>query len=261
MNKKPRLLIIDANNWFRRKAETDIRGNPLRSCYTELQTIPFDEVMLVWDGFNARKTRRALYPEYKAKRNKPVEGFFEIQDTFKSLARLSKAISVEVPETEADDVIATLVKKFQNEREILIESNDADLLQLGVPMTRQDSTIPSGEISLFKTLVGDPSDNIKGIPGFGKTAWEKLETPDKVMFRLLVAGPDYSSAFGVIKGCPNVSDRVKTWLEDEENQKTLRIYWEVVNFIDVPYETVFKHMKFGLNRPDLAEGCLRDLFS
>lgn len=247
-------LIIDGNNWFRRRAETDIYGNPLRRCYQEIQSSPQDNIVVVWDGKNSLKARRDIYPEYKVKRNKPAEDFFAVQDTFKKLVQLSKAMYVELEGLEGDDIIAHLVNRLKtggySNSSILIESNDADLAQLGVPMTRKEFPIEAKWIPLYKTLVGDPSDNIPGLKGFGKKAWESLTDRAK---EILLDG---------LKG--NKTDiRIRTngekeILIPEETLERLRIYWKIVNFIPVDYHRVDENLHKGYNRPDLAETVLRE---
>jgi DNA polymerase-1 len=91
---------------------------------------------------------------------------------------------------EADDIIATMVKKFEPESEIVIVSNDRDLWQLAarkvlimLPTTKgpaewlgpsEVNTRLGFEPSLiadYKGLRGDTSDNIPGVYGIGeKTA-------------------------------------------------------------------------------------------
>ena len=167
------VMIIDGNNWFRRRAETDVFGNPARRCYNEIQFAKYDTVLLVWDGRWSLKQRRAIYPEYKGKRKPPAESLFDFQDHFKKVAQLSRATSIEVPEYEADDVIAALTKFYtQAGVEVFINSNDADFFQLGVKLDREPTKVKAHHMIAYKTLVGDPSDNIKGCGGFGKKSWE-----------------------------------------------------------------------------------------
>ena len=91
---------------------------------------------------------------------------------------------------EADDIIATMVKKFEPESEIVIVSNDRDLWQLAdrkvlimLPTTKGTAEwLGSAEVKSrlgfepsliadYKGLRGDTSDNIPGVYGIGeKTA-------------------------------------------------------------------------------------------
>jgi DNA polymerase-1 len=100
---------------------------------------------------------------------------------------------------EADDLIATLATKFKDEKDlqIVILTGDRDTLQLisddkivvetfnkGVSDTTiydekkvmEKYGLPPRAIVDYKALAGDPSDNIKGVPGIGpKTAIEILK--------------------------------------------------------------------------------------
>ena len=89
---------------------------------------------------------------------------------------------------EADDIIATLAKKFSSqETEVVIVSGDKDLMQLVGDTTRILDTMKSRWIGFEEVkekfgvepdqvvevmgLMGDPTDNIPGIKGIGeKTA-------------------------------------------------------------------------------------------
>lgn len=248
------ICIIDGNNWFRRKAETDLFGNPLRTCYKEIQAMPYNQVILVWDGRSALKARREIYSEYKARRLPPKEGMFEIQAEFKQLAILSRANSIEMAGFEADDVIACITNKYKADGwKVYIESNDADFAQLGVEMNRKEFKVPPHEVALYKTLKGDTSDNIKGIPGFGDSAWDKLLPEEKQQFMEILEGKPRTGVFTTLK--PSVTK----WLLEEENLKQLRAYWKIVNFIPIDFNTL--KFQTGYNRPDLAEEVLKSYMS
>lgn len=248
------ICIIDGNNYFRRRAETDFFGNPLRTCFKEIQAMPFDVVILVWDGKSSLSARRAIYPEYKLRRLPPKEGMFEIQAEFKQLALLSKANSIEVGGFEADDVIACITNKYKSLGwKVFIESNDSDFAQLGVEMARTEFKIPPKEVALYKTLVGDTSDNIKGIPNFGESAWNKLLPEEKEQFKDILMNQPRTGAFTTLK--PSVTK----WLLEEENLKQLRAYWKIVNFIPIDFNSL--NFTVGFNRNDLAEEVLKSYMS
>ena len=96
--------------------------------------------------------------------------------------------TVEKEGFEADDIIATLVRKFEHEDvELVVVTSDKDLMQLvgdsvsifdsmkNVVMKREEVAEKFGIdpclISDFLALSGDTSDNIPGVPGIGeKTA-------------------------------------------------------------------------------------------
>lgn len=253
------ILIVDGNNWFRLQAETSIRGNPLRECFNALQFAREEIVVVVWDGFRSLDARRKIYPEYKAKRNKPAQDFFSIQDEFKKIVRMSRCISVQLDGFEGDDVIAHLVNRYKHDHKIKLLSNDGDFGQLGVPMMREKfPTLPQWT-RLYKTLVGDPSDNIPGLAGFGAGAWEKLMEQPEAMAKIeaWLAGGDKPS-----EECfETFSKRCKTLIELPETEKSLRTFYQIVGFFDLDPMVVDDAMVVGSNQPDQVYESLKLLFA
>lgn len=253
------LTIVDGNNWFRRRAESLSGGGSLiRSALYEIQHTT-GPVVVVWDGFNARKKRRDLYPDYKVKRVKPSDDFFDIQKDFRSLLEFTRAVIIDVPEYEADDVIAHIVMDTLSSgvahKDIFIHSNDADLWQLGVPMARNEPPISAEWMRLSKTIVGDKSDNIPGIPGFGEKAWEALDDNDKELLQAIVSsqtdfGPDYLNE----KLAHCVKAKSLEWLI--ANLATLRTYWKVVGFFPIERSLINQHTKAGTNQMHIVESVL-----
>ena len=147
-------------------------------------------VAVLFDGEH-RNPRCALDENYKANRpDIPEEEspFSQIGDVCAALDYL-KIRRAETTECEADDWIAGYVRRYRDTNEIVIASMDSDFFQLigdsvfvlryrGKSSTICDSTyikerfgILPEQYAAFKSLVGDPADNIPGIPGVGvKTA-------------------------------------------------------------------------------------------
>ncbi len=198
-----KLLIIDTFNFLHRayhaipKNFSDAQGNPTNAIYgvTSMLVSTFDQVRPNY-VLCAVESKEPLLREieletYKSHR-KPMDeelavqipGVFEILDAF----GLSQ---IDVGGHEADDVIATITKKFKHENlEILLLSNDRDLWQLIEDNIFVMLPVKDGNIEFvgpdqvksrygfepklmidYKALRGDPSDNITGVPGIGeKTA-------------------------------------------------------------------------------------------
>lgn len=139
--------------------------------------------------------RKEIFEEYKIHRPKAPD---ELVSQIIEAHNLFKAFRIkifEIPGLEADDLIATMVENFKKTPglKIVILTGDLDILQLvennkvvvettkkGVSDTiiyneeavkeRYEGLLPN-QVSDFKGLVGDPSDNIPGVPGIGpKTA-------------------------------------------------------------------------------------------
>jgi len=144
--------------------------------------------ILVWDGKRSPR-RTELHPEYKKRpisHENPEEYFaaFEYQKKLTmEAARMLGILSVLV-EKEADDVIYFLTKHFESS---IVVSEDKDMFQMindnvsvyrpmkGEYMTRNKFKEEYGfdptNYLLYRCIVGDSSDNIKGVEGAGeKTA-------------------------------------------------------------------------------------------
>ncbi|MDR1220778.1 MAG: DNA polymerase I [Treponema sp.] len=140
--------------------------------------------------------RHELYAEYKANRQKAPEDLHaQVPLVEEFLAALNIPI-LRADGFEADDVIATLVKKCRAEkRQCYILSSDKDLLQLvgdGVYELRSSKTVgeiwdligarevkaewgvPPAKMLDLLSLTGDSSDNVPGVKGIGEKGAVKL---------------------------------------------------------------------------------------
>jgi len=134
--------------------------------------------------------RNAIFPEYKAGRDKQPE---DLTAQIPLVAELCEAFRVPIlaiPGFEADDVIATLVATAPDEAEVCIVSTDKDLMQLVRPGVELLDTMKGRRIDEaavverfgvapaqlldLRALVGDPSDNIPGVKGIGEKGAAKL---------------------------------------------------------------------------------------
>ncbi|MBI4412073.1 MAG: DNA polymerase I, partial [Deltaproteobacteria bacterium] len=99
-----------------------------------------DHLILAFDS-PVPTHRKEMYPQYKANREAPPEDLPVQFDHIKEFVGLWPLPSAEVPGYEADDIIATLVKRYRREGvEIVIVSADKDLMQLvGEGVTMYDS--------------------------------------------------------------------------------------------------------------------------
>jgi DNA polymerase I len=143
--------------------------------------------------------RDKMYAEYKAQRPPAADELISQIIEARNLFPAFGIKTFELAGFEADDLIATLAEKFKKEKDlrVVILTGDRDTLQLvegdkvvirtfnkGVSDTTiydEKAVIAKYELAPnqmidYKALVGDPSDNIKGVPGIGpKTATELLK--------------------------------------------------------------------------------------
>jgi len=139
--------------------------------------------------------RHQEYKEYKAQRVKAPDNFYEQIKIIKKILTIWGIPILEKEGFEADDIIGTLTRQFQDPNlKLLILTGDLDALQLVNKQVSvytlhkglQDNIIydeeaiqkkyglaPSQLID-FKALKGDPSDNVMGVPGIGEKTALKL---------------------------------------------------------------------------------------
>lgn len=143
--------------------------------------------------------RHEAYAEYKGTRQKSDDALIAQLTTSRDVFAAFNVPIYERAGFEADDVIGTIVKMLEKDAsvEIVIASGDMDTMQLIEGKRVQVYTLKKGlndtilydeqavidrygfapeRIADYKGLRGDPSDNIKGVPGIGeKTATELIQ--------------------------------------------------------------------------------------
>lgn len=139
--------------------------------------------------------RHKAYKDYKATRQKAPEELVPQFDLIKDLARLLEIPTYELDGYEADDILGSLAKVADdNKQPLMIVTGDKDELQLvsdytsvlltirGISETkRYDKQLLMDEYGLtpeqfvdMKGLMGDSSDNIPGVKGIGQKTAIKL---------------------------------------------------------------------------------------
>ena len=155
-----------------------------------------DYVAVAWDKpkTNIRK-RREIFPQYKAGRKPaPPDFYAQIPLLQELLGALSWPL-YELDDYEADDIMGTLARQAEKEGlEVALISSDLDMLQCLAPHTHMYALKKGfSNIELFKpeyfeekygirvdqfldlkSLKGDSSDNIPGVPGIGEKGAVKL---------------------------------------------------------------------------------------
>ena len=182
--------------------------------------------------------RHKEFAEYQAQRPEAHE---DLVSQFSKARETARAFGIAVYSKsgfEADDVIGTLAQKAKVD-EVVVVTGDRDLLQLVTPKiklympvsglsnaklyTNKETIarmgVPPEQIVDFKALVGDPSDNYKGVPGIGpKTAASLLK--------------EYGSLENIYKNLPKVPEKTKKLLKENkasalQSQKLAQIVTDV----------------------------------
>jgi DNA polymerase I len=138
--------------------------------------------------------RKEIFPEYKANRSAPPDDLIPQFDRIEELIRCFEIFSFRQPGVEADDLIATLTRKWiaaAPANRVVVVTSDKDLMQLvgervriwdtmsnriyGAPEVEEKFGVRPEQIRDYLALVGDSSDNIPGVPSIGpKTAADLL---------------------------------------------------------------------------------------
>lgn len=251
------LNIFDGNNFARVEFEVDPGGLPLRRLYSKAY---FDSnpCIFVFDGKNSKALRLAQYPQYKSKRNPPPDNFHIMLGFYKELLQHTNKVQIEVPGYEADDVIATLVRKHPD-LDIVIHSTDRDFCALETDRVKVPNANLKGvdreHVRLYKTLVGDPGDAIGGIRLFGDTAWGLLDVKHKAYWMEILEAKDLQMADHDKLGLTRELHR--HWLA--QNHKLIQTFWDIVGFYTVPDATISQHTIVGTPNYPLAESKLLEL--
>ena len=141
--------------------------------------------------------RHKLFPEYKATRQKIPEDLIPQTEKIKDIVKCLNITLLEFPGYEADDIIGTLAKNISLKGvDVFCVTSDKDYFQLidhNIKIYKPGKTSNDVEIITenevkekynlsvnqlidFFALMGDPTDNIPGVPGVGeKTALSLLQ--------------------------------------------------------------------------------------
>lgn len=201
-----RLLLVDGHyylyrSFFAIRGLKNSRGEPTNAIYgfvkalrKMLADVKPDRAAVVWDaGLPARRVE--LQPAYKQNRSSMPDDLRPQEEWLQKNIALLGTQSVKLPDTEADDLIASYTLAARKDgADVVIATNDKDILQLVDPNIHIYSTnksdikeggfallgpaevaekwgVPAARIADVLALTGDSSDNIPGVPGIGgKTA-------------------------------------------------------------------------------------------
>ena len=255
-----------------------------------IKTLNVNEVIIVFDGKNGSARRKEIFSEYKANRNKPKKQRISklylnenherdaLKFQMKKLIRYLRLLPVKIfiaDYMEADDVIAYITELYKPEINKIIMSTDHDFYQLindnisvwsptKKILYNKENFINEFEMQPenylhYKVLNGDPSDNIKGIRGFGiKTAKkcfplmfnEKIITPKEIV--------DHAK---INKGKFKIYNTILDNLEDiKRNYKLIKLSTSYItaNQKLILNEHLFNFKPYVLNRFEFMKSVIED---
>lgn len=179
----------------------------LRSVGYAIKTFRPTRVILVFDGLGSTNNKKNLYPAYKGNRNITRITNWDIFDNkvdesqamVDQMTRLIQYLQqlpvtlVSIDKIEADDSIGLIADHFEKDplcKEVTIMSADKDFYQLISDKTSvysptkkktyktadilEEFNVHPNNFLIYKTLLGDSSDNLPGIKGMGPKKIVKL---------------------------------------------------------------------------------------
>ncbi|MCP5369850.1 MAG: DNA polymerase I [Rickettsiaceae bacterium] len=241
MKQKDPLLIIDGYGFIFRAYHvqpplTSPKGDPVGAIYgftSMLLKVLMDfnpkyaVIVLDHEGTNFRHD---LYNNYKANRP-PISD--DLKHQLKMIQEAAKALNfacLSKQGYEADDIIATIARKFETQNHpAIIISGDKDLMQLtGKNIKLYDPVkykyieendiinkfgVGADKVREVQALIGDKSDNIPGIPGIGpKTASQLIR--------------EYGDLRGILNSINKLSPRHQQLFTDYKEDALLS--WKLV---------------------------------
>ena len=243
-----KLTIIDGNNWAWRGLEV---GRSVRQLFEDVRRVALESpVFLVWDHPNGSQPRRDLFPEYKKGRKPMSEDKSANFEYLKGVLLLAPITSFQVPNVEADDVIAYLANAWDGP--VHIRTTDVDLSAIPGATTERVNELPCPQeyIRVYKTLVGDSSDNIKGLPGFGVKGFNDL---DSVQLDAIIAALETGKA-GTVRDTlmEIVPSKLKNTILKVDVAENLLTYWKIIGFMPIDPHSTSEHITYGTDQYQAA---------
>lgn len=206
-SKKEKLIAIDGTsliyrffyaiqNEMRNKEGQSTRGiyGFLSMVFKLIEDYKPDYFVVAWD-LKGPTFRHKKYEDYKANRKPMPDDLASEMPILQSVLEALDIKNMSLAGYEADDILGTISKRAEAKNmDVLIVTGDRDALQLasdnvnvminkkGITnfdmydrkaMIKEYGMTPEQFIDL-KALMGDSSDNIKGVPGVGKVTGQKL---------------------------------------------------------------------------------------
>lgn len=201
------LYVLDASgyiyrNYFAIRNMTNSKGEStnalfgfIRSVLKLIKDFHPDHLVAVFDGPRNAKKRLEIYPEYKAHRLQMPPDLSHQIVWAHQFCQLMGIPFLNIPEAEADDVMGSIAKwgeakdtliylctsdkdmcQIVSDRILILNTNKENQLINPQEVVKIHGVSPDKMVDLL-AMVGDSSDNVPGLPGFGpKTAAELLNS-------------------------------------------------------------------------------------
>ncbi|SYV97377.1 Putative DNA polymerase I [Mycoplasmopsis edwardii] len=277
MNNQAKTLVIDGNYMMFQSFYATYRGDInaiLRTSFgiptnaiavflsQLLKLIKFinpTHLLIAFDAHGKTK-RHEIFPEYKSGRMKAPIEIFEQFDTIKKLLSSLNVKIIEQVGDEADDIIGTYCKRASGEKYIF--SSDKDLLQLvdkntyyvikkGLDISFitidnffENFGLYPNQITTFKGLKGDSSDNLPGVKGIG----------EKTALKLIEEYKNFESIYQAVENNSlNATQSVIKKLQDGKEQGFMSYELSKINTDVQNIDLDLKHYLLNLNYENAKE--------
>ena len=219
-----------------------------------VKTINPTRVVVIFDGKDGSSKRKAIFPDYKAKRKVKIRlnRSLDVDSEDTQLLQLFRLIeyleimpitTITIDKSEADDVIAYIANNYLKNKDsnAYIMSSDKDFMQLvddrikvwsptkKKMFEQQDVQADFGvcpqNFALYRSLIGDTSDNIPGVVGLGApTLLEKF--PD------LSTQPMTFNQFFDYARVLAADSKAKIYQKVLQAESDVRMYYEIIQLND-----------------------------
>jgi DNA polymerase I len=216
----PKLLLIDGNSllyrgFFATRALTTSAGQPTNALFaltnmvlTLLEKEKPSVVYCAWDH-PAPTFRHEAFKEYKGTRQETPTDLVAQSALARELVTIFGIPAIETAGYEADDILGTLARQGKAAGyNVLIVTGDSDALQLveenvqvmmplkgvtdtkiyDVDAVKERYGLTPVQLTDYRALKGDSSDNIPGVPGIGEktttTLLQKYGTIEEILHKL-----------------------------------------------------------------------------
>lgn len=255
-----KLMIIDGNSllyrgFYAMPLLTTESGEFTNAVYAfttifvkAIESFKPDYIVVAFD-YGKKTFRNDLFSEYKGTRKETPPELISQFPLVKSLLKTMNICYLEKQGIEADDIIATISRRFKDLQKMII-TGDRDSFQLidentniyltkkgisevkiiDLKVLKEEYGLTPSQVVDLKALMGDASDNIPGVKGVGeKTA------------NGLIA--DYGTLDEVYKHLDELKPKVKTALENDKDMAYLS-YKLALNIVDDDLKCELSDCKF-----------------
>ncbi len=249
MTKRKKLVIFDGHALVHRGYHaiphlTTKDGTPTNAVYgftmmmlLALRELKPDYVAVAWDA-PGKTFRHEDYKEYKATRKRADQELYDQLPITKEVISAFNIPLLEQSGFEADDIIGSLSKQYEDKVDVVIVTGDMDELQLVSDKTtvftmrkgfsdtfiydekavHDKYGVTPEEFIVYKALKGDTSDNIPGVAGVGdKTATDlvsKYQSLDNIYKHLDELKPAVRNKMEAGKDSAYLSEKLSTIKRD-----------------------------------------------